>query len=194
MKKKSLFLSAMLTCVVSLFTSCVQGDMFDLYDEDGMEIMFPRKKGAKDNGSQLQGEVKDSPYYHRIVKALQTGCGPRALDSKFPGKWRDKVKEATEATRLEITDPEELAEFLADNYTDGQVDVNKVLGHGLDKGIMQNIIVKCGGNGPSAVGSICFISYYDHFVHIVSTGHGNEACHYLDMDGNVWAGEFLEKL
>lgn len=82
MRKEKIVVGLVLSImmVFPLFTSCVQGDLYDLYDEEGMVILFPRKKCAKDNGSQpLQGEVKQSPYYHRIVKSLQTGCGPRAL-------------------------------------------------------------------------------------------------------------------
>lgn len=47
MKKKFLILSAMLTCVISMFTSCVQGDMYELYDDE-TEMLSPRRKGAKD--------------------------------------------------------------------------------------------------------------------------------------------------
>ena len=48
MKKNLFVLSAMLTCVVSVFTSCVQSDMYEMYDEDGYFI--PRGKKTKDIG------------------------------------------------------------------------------------------------------------------------------------------------
>lgn len=47
MKKNFLILSAMLTCLISMFTSCVQSDLYELYDDE-TEILSPRKKGAKD--------------------------------------------------------------------------------------------------------------------------------------------------
>ena len=53
MKKSLLFLGVMLTCAMPLFTSCVDGDMYEIYDEDGLFIS--RSKKSKDlsnnNGS-----------------------------------------------------------------------------------------------------------------------------------------------
>ena len=48
MKNLFLKMSFMLLSVGALFTSCVQGDLYDLYEEDGTELMSPRKKGSKD--------------------------------------------------------------------------------------------------------------------------------------------------
>ena len=76
------------------------------------------------------------------------------------------------------------------------MDVDKVLGgtDGLERGIMEFIIQMCGGNESEVIGSICFISHYNHYVHILSMGSGGEASYYVDMDGNVWDGRMLEKL
>lgn len=48
MKKNLIIRSAILTCLISMFTSCVQSDLYDLYDEDGFFI--PRGKKSKDYG------------------------------------------------------------------------------------------------------------------------------------------------
>lgn len=49
MKKTIYLMSFMLMGFVSLFTSCVEGDLYDLYD-DGTEFMSPRNKKNKDYG------------------------------------------------------------------------------------------------------------------------------------------------
>ena len=197
MKKNLVILSAILTCVISMFTSCVQSDMYELYDEDGTECFSPRRKGTKDNGpQQLPGTVYNTPYYHRIVKAIPTGCGARSLDSKFPGQWREKVVQSTQARYAEIaeTDPDYLPTFVQKYYTNGSVDVDKVVGGAMEYGVVQQIITACGGNGSGAAGYICHISHYNHYVHIVGVGSGQESSYYVDMDGNVWAGEMLSKM
>lgn len=48
MKNLFLKMSFILISVGALFTSCVQGDLYDLYEEDGTELMSPRKKCSKD--------------------------------------------------------------------------------------------------------------------------------------------------
>lgn len=75
MKKKFLILSAMLMCFISLFTSCVQGDLYDLYDDEdiGINRNTPRTKGWLDNWWQdtFNSTVKD--------KWLEDECGLWAL-------------------------------------------------------------------------------------------------------------------
>ena len=47
MKKQLLIVSILLVSISSLFTSCVQEDLFEMYDNE-TELMSPRRKGAKD--------------------------------------------------------------------------------------------------------------------------------------------------
>lgn len=50
MKRKFEILSALLMCFILTFTSCVQDDMYEIYDDDMFpDVMISRKKGKWDN-------------------------------------------------------------------------------------------------------------------------------------------------
>ena len=74
----------MLMCLVSLFASCVQTDMYELYDDDGTELLSPRKKGTKD----IEG------------MAVQYTCGIHCL-SYISGKSLYKVGQAAIANGID---------------------------------------------------------------------------------------------
>lgn len=198
MKKKCLILSVMLTCLISMFTSCVQSDMYELYDEDGTEWLSPRRKGTKDNGpQQLPGDV--NPYgsqygYHRVVSYNDCGCTQRALNARFGSAWQQHIVAAVEEFVASFNE-EEAKEYISKYYTNGAVDVSKFLNAcGIEVGITASIITKSGGNSSGK--RIYNLTCCNHCVCIVrgaslEEAGGNTNCG-VDMDGNVWNEGMLE--
>lgn len=60
MRRKFFFMSLMLMGLVSLFTSCVDGDYYDLYDDE--ELLSPRNKRGKD----VHGSMIDLSMYPKM--------------------------------------------------------------------------------------------------------------------------------
>lgn len=62
MRKKFFFMSVMLMGLVSLFSSCVDGDYYDFYDDE--EILSPRSKKGKDMPGDLSNYPKLNDGWH----------------------------------------------------------------------------------------------------------------------------------
>lgn len=197
MKNNSLFL-IMFIGVCTLFTSCVDGDMYNLYDEDGMEWFSPRRKGTKDYDPQapLEGEYKFGRQwaYHRVITPLDGGfCWYRALNEKW-SDWQQYIVPAVQAF-VAAQPPKDQAGYISEFYSNGAVDVNKVLGTpDLPAGIVAAVVTLKGGN-PNPK-KLYMLKCCPHCVCIVGrpnleeTGGRTGCC--LDMDGNIWDQSLLQ--
>lgn len=83
----------MLTCVVPLFTSCVEGDLYDLYDEDmSTDEAITKKKMTKDNSTYNCGVCSaayimgDGDLYDGLDVVLDK-CNKRGMDINYGTTW-----------------------------------------------------------------------------------------------------------
>lgn len=190
MKKKFLILSAMLTCVISMFTSCVQGDMYELYD-DSTAFSLPRGKKGKDNGSQTSNNSQNGDNYRRIVYWSDSYCNQRSLTCKWGTDWYYVIYDAV-YDEIDTYPPYD-QEAIAGQYTFPNNVIDGVLSlPSLDVNITRRIMGKMGFSVCEGyVGNFCTIKDESHTVYIVGKGSGNESNYYVDMDGNVWGAGAL---
>ena len=90
MKKTICLMSFMLMGFVSLFTSCIEGDLYDdLYDDGTYATIFPRKKVSKDipSNSNISSPYPDR-YLNKIIRFENSegGCCRRTLQD-FCDTW-----------------------------------------------------------------------------------------------------------
>lgn len=87
MKKKMFFMSVMLMGCLSFFTSCVDGDYYDLYEDEGVPILPRNKKGkesiyplAESISKLMQAEGNENGWYYAECAAC--------CYSRFTGEGR----------------------------------------------------------------------------------------------------------
>ena len=204
--KKIYLLSLMLMGSISLFTSCVDGDYYDLYDEE--EILSPRNKKSKDVGgedpyplmndgcAEYNGWFKDecaacayanitncNRYTARLkmIRARYGELNPESYKSYFEG-----VKDCESGKKPSINNlcsvlglsPKSLDE-IATQLENGSLNLSRLL-----------MITQYGEHVSRVTGTSCYnnrsggFSYTFHVVDQLGS-HYDYAALYLRKDGSV---------
>ena len=88
-----------LITLTSLMSSCVEGDLYDLYDEDcELNLLISRRKNTKDVNNDIHlHNAPEAPYFEISSNIFgSTGCFVNALNEALP-LTKKQIKNAIEA-------------------------------------------------------------------------------------------------
>lgn len=199
MKNKIVLLGAALISLISFFTSCVEKDMYDLYDDGNEMGIIPRKKLSKDNMNCMNKLGKEYPP-HVLCYYETTGCARRALQAKYGSNWVSQTANAINAS-LNYADEhgkeDVYIHLLNRYYTDGEIDEDKISSYFNTT----SVFFYFGFSRPSnvAVGDIVLTYTFDKWGAEKSLRHSSyvtakddNSRMYTDSDGNQWSYDFIE--
>ncbi len=94
---KQYFIRLLILCIVPMLSSCVQGELYELYDDVDMELSVNRIKRTKESAVHITNapgtaffEISENVFY-------STCCALNALSEKLPQIKRKYIKEAMES-------------------------------------------------------------------------------------------------
>lgn len=197
-----LFLNHFFVSTITAFvlTSCVNVDMYDLYD-DGNEMGFIcRKKMSKDNMNYMNKLGKDYPP-HVLCYFEPTGCIRRSLQAKYGSNWVSQTANAINAA-LNYAEEHGNEEFymhlLNRYYTNGEIDEDKISTYFNTTSVLFHFGFSQQSN--VAVGDIVLTYTFDkwgaekgnlrHSSYVTAKDDGSRM--YADSDGNQWSYDFIE--
>lgn len=198
-KKYYLRFSVILMSLIAVFSSCVQEDMYDMYDDVTEMDYLHRKKLSKDNMNYMNKLGKDYPP-HVIVFFESTGCARRALQAKYGSNWISQTANAINAA-LDYADEHNDYDFyvflLNRYYTNGIIDGDKISSYFNTTSVFFHFGFSQQSN--VVTGDLVITYTFDkwggqssmrHIGYVTAKDDG--ARMYTDSDGNQWSYDFIE--
>lgn len=205
MEKKLIKNLCALCLALTSVTSCVQGDFYEMYEDDD-ELIICRNKSSKD-GMNLMNILGGGNYpVHVLSNYQQSGCLVRALNYTLGSAWVNNACDAIASTIASYSNhPDQAyrnkAEYLRAVYcnSSGAVDPNIVQSSFDDLIVFVQNYDMFGLQHTSSfsVGNLVVFKKFtywggpseNHSCCITSITNGGTM--FVDNDGNQWSTEFI---
>lgn len=210
MKKKMNYkktVGIMFIGMIALMTSCVQGDLYELYEDDNLEqsAIITRNKVTKD-GMNYMNQLGSNYPYHVLSTFIPDGCLQRALNDALGSSWVDCAAQAIASAYSYCYSQsgqnyQNKATYLQNTYySRGEINLGNIEAFFDDEYVFTyytayfglSCLSPCTPQSGDIVLTKRFSTWggpdYCHCSCIASVGNG----YYYDTDGNIWSNEFID--